>query len=153
MPNTMACGVYVEKKGQKSFQGCRGSDDHGWPVVILSGPWLRVLTYGPFLFPIFHSTLSLSSSPSLSKTSIAIPSTFLHIHTFHPKFLSNSSNFFLFLQFLHKSFNLHPKFIQNLHLFSSSSILDLLLTISNSSSFFSKIPFLTSILFLRPQFL
>ena len=50
-----------------------------------------------------------SSSPSFFKTSIATPSSFLHSHSSHLKFLSNSPNFFLFLQFLHKSFNLHPK--------------------------------------------
>jgi len=56
---------------------------------------------------------SLSSSPSLYKTSIANLRSSSISHSIHPKFFPNPSNFFLFPQFFHKSFNFlllfHPK--------------------------------------------
>ena len=137
--------VFLLKKKRKRFSGCRESAHHGQLVVLLPGPWSRVLTHVPLLLSSFHSTHSLYSSHSLSKTSITNLQFSSFSHTFHPQFFSNSWNLFLFLQILHKSFffpQIHPKFLTPLPLFRSQIHP---FSTFNSSSNFTKIPFLTSI--------
>jgi len=65
--------------------------------------------------PSSSSTLSLSTSPSLSKTSIDTLLSSSFLHQIHSNFFLKSSNSFLFLHFIHKFFifpsNLHPNFL------------------------------------------
>ena len=149
MPNTMARGVNAEKKGsRKKIYDVEEASTTGGPRCYCGGRAQQFLNRGFFFFPIIHSTPSLSSFHSLSKSSIAIPSHFLHSHSFHPKFTkflpfsSIPSSIFL------NSSPIHPKSPSPFLLFHSRStpfhLKFILFILKNSFSYFHSL--------LLPQF-
>ena len=153
MPNTRVRGGIARKKEEeesreKKFQGCRGSEHHSQGPGAAVGAVVRGFDPCPFL--LLQFSFDILSLPLL--LSLKPPLLHLEASSIHNLFTPNSPSFFLFLHFIHKSFNLHPKFTQTLHLLFSLSFLDLLLSTPNSPSFFTKIHFFTSILFFGHNF-
>ena len=132
-----ACGARARQKLSKP-----GSSHHG---LRPPRPWSRVLpfslTQNLRLLPHLFNTHSLSSSPYLSKTSISNLQSSSISHSIHPIFFLISLNSFLFLQFLHKSFNFlrkfHPRSPSIFHLFHFKfhPFLSLVLPFSSKKSF------------------
>ena len=141
VPSNTTLGDLSKKRKKKRFVDRRGVTHHGQPVVMLSGSWLRVFDPCSSSSSQLYWTLSLSS-PSLSKTSITNLQFSPLSYSIHPKFFPISSNFFLFIQFLHKYFNflaqIHPKSPSTLPLFHSkfTPFLSIILHLSSQNSLF-----------------
>jgi len=127
-PTTRPVVTFKKNRDLRTTKAAHTTSIPWWipgPVMMLPGLWSRVFDLCSSPSSQLYSTLSLSLSlsPSLSKTSITNLKFSPLSYSIHPQFFPDTLNFFLFLQFLHKSFKflpqIHPKSPSTLSLFHS----------------------------------